>query len=267
MHTNRSAKLFSYEINMLYGMHFNEMGMLSTLQVRFRSNMKVFVVLLLSLATLCLCEENVDADLKEMIKALKGIRGKRQIDIPIPITCDEEAQHRIEDNDDLIECLVLLYQFELGGREKSRETYRAFCSCGDDLYEAARVCHANSGYAEFLDGLCATNEGGTTCYNAVIDYTGSSDSACDNVSSNCSTSCETALDNDRDMLGCCSNSLSNSSFFAGRYDHFSDELWAACDLDTPGFCTGAFSTGGGTALVISHVLAAIGLLTAAVCSF
>ncbi len=225
--------------------------------------MKVFVVLLLSLATLCHCEDNVDAELKEMIKALKGIRGKRQIDTTI--TCDEETQRDFQENEDLMECIEMLDDIQFRDDEESREIYRAFCSCGDDLYEAVRECLANSGYAEFFDGLCATNEGGTTCYNAVIDYTGNSNSACDNVSSTCSTSCKTALDNDRDMLGCCINSLLNSSIFAGTFDQFSYELWVACDLDTPGFCTGAFSSG--TALVISNVLAAIGLLTAAVCSF
>ena len=91
---------------------------------------------------------------------------------------------------------------------------------------------------------CGFNSKGDYCglltFNFPREYTFSVYSKCYHfyTSNQCSMECKSALEEMVDIYGCCLNAMNTTSIeddiqhFVTRYD-----LWTACDVETPGFCS------------------------------
>ena len=119
-------------------------------------------------------------------------------------------------------------------------TARGLCvSCGKPLYELVRACVDESGrLLHSLDVLCATNDEGEKCYDAVSgleERGGELFSDCER--SPCSAACKRDLEASNDQHGCCV--FSSVALLSDKQT--AEQLWSRCDVDVPNLCTGAFA--------------------------
>lgn len=109
--------------------------------------------------------------------------------------------------------------------------------CGKPLYELVNDCiNESARYLHILDVICATNEKGETCYDAlVIANDGVMFSDCE--SSPCSEDCKGDLVASNKLHGCCMFSSVAVLSDIKR----AELLWSRCDVESPDLCTGAFT--------------------------
>lgn len=128
-----------------------------------------------------------------------------------------------------------------------------------DLY--ITLCNANCGQkivdffvncgrsVDFELSLCTMREDGMLCYEASVlamNDTNRVATECLPVTSSCSETCQTELQNFRRNLGCCVNSIYNSTGLAIQPRNVTTyALWSTCMLQIPGFCANTLSVGNG----------------------
>ena len=126
-----------------------------------------------------------------------------------------------------------------------RNTMRGLCEkCGEPLYELIQNCLGESGrLLHTLDVLCAFNERGVTCYDALSsreDEGREMFSDCQDTP--CNEACSGDLRESVERHGCCMF----SSVAALSDERQAERLWRRCDVEPPSPCRGAFSSTGST---------------------
>ena len=116
-------------------------------------------------------------------------------------------------------------------------TLRGLCQrCGKPLYHLVLDCVGDSRrLLRALDALCATNERGITCYEAIG---GGEERFSDCERSPCSDACGRELRESHERDGCCLF----SSVAALSDSKRAEGLWRRCDLTPPNLCSGAFTS-------------------------
>lgn len=124
-----------------------------------------------------------------------------------------------------------------------RECLALVCSdsCAQPFYDFFVECFEPI-IASAWDLLCSTNEDGTLCYDTVSslleDTFAELVDACSNFTSiSCSTACMEELEKTNKETGCCLYTFIALSTSKKE----TDEVWASCDVDTPGVCTSKFT--------------------------
>lgn len=134
------------------------------------------------------------------------------------------------------------------------ELFEVYCDpfCGDIYFDYLDDC-GNAGLiiAIFYRSLCTENEKGVPCYNYLTsdDYYNPKplvDEYCSQLNDTCTDNCYYALDALAVELGCCVNTLYNTT----TPDHSTMyQLWEMCDLAKPSYChTEDYSFAGATNL-------------------
>lgn len=117
---------------------------------------------------------------------------------------------------------------------------RGLCEdCGTPLYLLASQCLEDDRLSKMLDLLCATNDNGDLCYEAMASSLGGQEemfAECDG--STCSQTCREDLQISGQQYGCCLF----SSLAVLRGLPRARAIWSSCELALPSLCTGAHST-------------------------
>lgn len=110
--------------------------------------------------------------------------------------------------------------------------------CGEPLYRLILDCVGGSRrYLRSLDVVCATNELGSTCYDA-IGGGGGGELFSDCAESPCSESCRRDLMESNQRHGCCMFSAVSALSDVER----AEGLWLRCNVEPPTICNGAFAS-------------------------
>ena len=126
---------------------------------------------------------------------------------------------------------------------------RGLCrSCGEPLYRLVLDCVGDSAkFLRSLDALCAANENGVTCYNAIAGDNEGKDMFFDCQLSPCSDTCRRELRDSNEAHGCCLFSMVAALSDIER----AQGLWSRCDVEPPSLCSGAFTSSSSTRVVDS----------------
>ena len=124
-----------------------------------------------------------------------------------------------------------------------RSSLRGLCQqCGEPLYRLIVDCVGESArLLRSMDTLCAVNERGITCYEALVSQTGEDEGKemfSDCVVSPCSEACRRDLVASNERHGCCLF----SSVAALSDEERAEGLWRRCGVEPPAFCNGAFTS-------------------------
>lgn len=121
-----------------------------------------------------------------------------------------------------------------------RQCESVVCSetCVRSIHDFEAECYDNPAW----EVLCSRNEGGTPCYDTVVDpveeVEGDLFYACYNYSTDfCPDKCGTQLAEDNRDAGCCLYTY--IAAFYGLQDI--TEFWNDCNVDTPNLCTSLFT--------------------------
>ena len=120
--------------------------------------------------------------------------------------------------------------------------FRTLClpRCNRALARFYSEC-GTEGFVELFFQVCAINSDNNQCYDILATLLNDSrrvDAACPSDRSSCPSTCRGSILNFRENSGCCVNLYNNSARipnFSFTADDYS--LWAACSVETPGFCT------------------------------
>ena len=107
-----------------------------------------------------------------------------------------------------------------------------------DIYQQCE----RPGY-ELLIARCGLSETNQFCGLLIINETHPQavEFQCQNYTEGCTPSCYVALNSFKTAFGCCVNFYNNSIY--GNYRNTTNpDLWSACDIPTPGFCTSTLSS-------------------------
>ena len=109
--------------------------------------------------------------------------------------------------------------------------YQCTTGYGEELVSIATQCGNNDLARSFAEG-CARNENNQYCRTAVRNAPGIP-SSCTMVNESCPTSCSSYLRTIRSSLGCCINSLLNTTDSSSELrELFSNSLWSCCGVET-----------------------------------
>ena len=122
-----------------------------------------------------------------------------------------------------------------------QELFEVYCDpeCWDMYYDYIDSC-GNSGLMStiFYHSMCSENENGVLCYNYLTSESHYNpkpmiEDNCDMNNDTCGQSCYEALEAFSMELGCCVNTLYNTSATDPVAGYL---LWATCDVARPEFC-------------------------------
>ena len=153
--------------------------------------------------------------------------------------------------------------------------------CSDRCFEPFIAhmggCYSTTGIADSFKGLCMTNENGQSCYKTLrlslrlltdfttswqsmasrfcyINYTGPAENF--TIDEMCSLDCRESLKLFIADLGCCVNTVYNTSFVSRYLPFARNDLWIQCELlsESPERCSGSPKiSSAGIILVISSI--------------
>ena len=103
-------------------------------------------------------------------------------------------------------------------------------------------CYDDPTLISTFELFCSKNENGTLCYDTVEglleDEGPELEEACEDATTmSCSVSCMEELEKSNSETGYCLYTL--AALFTSQQE--TDDIWAACDVDTPDLCTGRFT--------------------------
>jgi len=173
------------------------------------------------------------------------------------LACSDERLNEITQNFPN-ECISAVASLDDCGRQ----CLSIVCNdtCAQPFYDFLVECYDDPTLISTFELFCSKNRNGTLCYDTVEGLLDDAESeleeACeDSTTMSCSVSCMEELQKSNSETGCC---LYTVVALASSQQE-TDEIWAACDVDTPGLCTGRFTgepikvPGSGTVTVTSYV--------------
>ena len=130
--------------------------------------------------------------------------------------------------------------------------YQCMPSVGQPLVDTLLQSDSNcDSFATILVDGCATNANGQLCGDVIsMDASASSDpliltlaSSCTS-NTTCNSTCQSAVMNINSAYGCCVNIYNSSTFgdLGVQFPSLSYNVWNACGVSSPGFCTSTLST-------------------------
>lgn len=155
------------------------------------------------------------------------------------LACSDERVNEIVDNFP-DECTSVLADVSDCGRQ----CLSMVCSdsCFQPFYSFFDECFNDPTLTAVWELVCSRNEDGTLCFDTVSDLLEDAEAALinaceDSTTTSCSDSCMEELEKSNSETGCCLYTL--VTLAASQKE--ADEIWAACDVDTPDLCTGRFT--------------------------
>ena len=132
--------------------------------------------------------------------------------------------------------------------------YQCMPSVGQPLIDALLQSDSNcDSFATLVADGCATNANGQRCGDVIsmnLISSASSDSLLSSLASSCistttcNSTCQSAVTNITSAYGCCVNIYNSSAFqdLGLQFSSLSYDVWNACGVSSPGFCTSPLST-------------------------
>ena len=138
--------------------------------------------------------------------------------------------------------------------------YQCMPSVGQPLVDIWLQSDSNcDSFATILVDGCATNANGQLCGDVIsMDASASSDpliltlaSSCTS-NTTCNSTCRSAVMNINSAYGCCVNIYNSSTFgdLGVQFPSLSYNVWNACGVSSPGFCTSTLSTTSASATTV-----------------
>ena len=144
--------------------------------------------------------------------------------------------------------------------------YQCMPSVGQPLIDALLQSGSNcDSFVTILVDGCATNANGQRCGDVIsIDASASSDSLLSTLQSSCTSNttcnstCRSAVMNINSAYGCCVNIYNSSAFrlLGEPLPYLSYNVWKACGVSSPGFCTSPLSGSATTVKTFGWMIAA-----------
>ena len=146
--------------------------------------------------------------------------------------------------------------------------YECMPSVGQPLVDTLLQSDSNCDlFATIVVDVCATNANGQRCGDVIsmdLISSASSDPLISSLASSCistttcSSTCRSAVTNINSAYGCCVNIYNSSAFrdLGVQFSSLSYNVWNACGVSSPGFCTSTLSASATTMKTFGWMIAA-----------